>query len=69
MKIPKYVQKMIDDRCKLACRLSEVSSNLDDWLMNRDIPLGGDYTMSGCMIYCEPYVAKDCVERDILNKE
>lgn len=69
MKIPKYVQQLIDRRCRLAEELNAVSCKLDDWLVANGIEIANDYTTSGCMIYCEPYNAKQCVERDILNKE
>ena len=67
MKIPKYVQKMIDDRYKYACKLATVSSELDDWLDKHNIPCDDDYIHTGCMIYCEPWNARRCVEDDILN--
>lgn len=69
MKIPKYVQKLIDDRCNLAVKLFEVSSKLDNWLEKNNISLDGDYTRTGCMIYIEPDTARECVMQDILNKE
>lgn len=67
MKIPKYVQKMIDDRCKYAYKLMRIASELDEWLENHHIFTGDDYTRTGCLIYCEPDVAKNCVENDIIN--
>ena len=68
MKIPKYIDKLIDKRQKLAEQLSEVSTELDEWLERNNIPLGGDYTYTGCMIYCEPSTAARCVREDIINK-
>lgn len=68
MKIPKYVQKLIDRRWKLAEELNDVSNQLDAWLENNGISICNDYTTTGCMVYCEPYNAKKCVEEDILNK-
>lgn len=67
MKIPKYVQKMIDDRYKYALKLMSVSADLDDWLESHGIDTGNDYTRTGCMIYCEPWNARHCVENDIIN--
>lgn len=69
MKIPKYVQNLIIRRKRLAEELMNVSSELDGWLEKHGIPLGTDYTMTGCMIYCEPERARECVEEDILNFE
>lgn len=69
MKIPKYVQNLIIRRERLAEELMNVSSKLDKWLEKQGIPLDGDYTITGCMIYCEPATARECVEEDILNFE
>lgn len=69
MNIPKYVEDLIVRRQKLAEQLAVVSAQLDEWLVNKGIPVGGDYTNTGCMIYCEPEAAADCVRRDIINKE
>lgn len=67
MKIPKYVQNLIIRRERLAKELMNVSSELDGWLEKQGIPLDADYTITGCMIYCEPETARKCVEEDILN--
>lgn len=67
MKIPKYVQNLIIRRERLASKLMIVSSELDEWLEKQGIPLGAEYTMTGCMIYCEPESARKCVEEDIQN--
>ncbi len=69
MKIPKYVEKLIERRRKLAYELIEVDAELDDWLEKHNIPLSGDYTASGCMIYCKPDTAAQNVRNDIINKE
>lgn len=69
MKIPKYVDKLIDRRANLAMRLMETSAELDEWLDKNNIPKGLDYTCTGCMIYAEPYAAAECVRHDILNFE
>lgn len=71
MKIPKYVDKLIERRMKLAFELMAVSSQLDDWLEKNGFNSMemSDYTYTGCMIYCEPDVAASNVRRDILNKK
>ncbi len=70
MKIPKYVDKLIERRMKLAIELADVSAQLDSWLEKNGFDLSemSDYTISGCLIYCEPAVAARDVRRDILNK-
>ena len=69
MEIPYHIQNLLERRCDLAEELSSISSQLDTWLEENDIPMGTDYTLSGYMSYCEPYTAKQCVIEDILNKE
>lgn len=69
MKIPKYIDRLLKRRTKLAEQLAMVSSELDEWLEKNGIPTGNDYTLTGCMIYCEPYNAEGCVRDDILSKE
>lgn len=70
MKIPKYIDKLIDRRMKLAFELMDVSSQLDNWLEKNGFDLSemNSYTITGCMIYCEPDVAARNVRQDILNK-
>ena len=69
MKIPKYIDKLLKRRTRLAEQLNKVSYELDEWLENNEISTGNDYTRTGCMIYCEPYTAEGCVRDDILSKE
>jgi len=54
MKIPKYVQKLIDRRCSLANDLAEVSYNLDNWLDKNNIECEYWDTHTGTEIYCNP---------------
>lgn len=68
MKIPKYIDGLLERRTKLAEQLAKVSSELDDWLEKNGIPTDNDYTKTGCMIYCEPYTAERCVRDDILAR-
>lgn len=69
MKIPKYIERLIERRERLAWELIEVGTELDEWLEKNDIPTGTDYTTTGCMIYCEPSTAARLLREDILNKE
>ena len=69
MRIPKYVERLIQRREQLAWELMKVSSDLDEWLERNNISIGTDYTSTGCMIYCEPEIAAKLVREDILNKE
>lgn len=69
MRIPKYIDRLIERRMKLAYELMSVSSDLETWLENNGFELSemSDYTCTGCMIYCEPDVAASNVRNDILN--
>ena len=69
MKIPKYVQKLIDRRCKLADELAEVSYALDVWLDENKIQCEMYDTHTGVEIYCNPYSSKQRIINAILNKE
>lgn len=69
MKIPKYVQKLIDRRCKLADELAEVSYALDVWLDENGIQCEMYDTHTGVEIYCDPYSSKQRIINAILNKE
>ena len=69
MKIPKYVQKLIDRRCKLADELAEVSYALDVWLDENKIQCEMYDTHTGVEIYCDPYSSKQRIINAILNKE
>lgn len=70
MKIPKYVDKLIERRMCVAFELMSLSSKLDTWLEKNGFDLNemSDYTCTGCMIYCEPDVAASNVRRDILDR-
>lgn len=69
MKIPKYIDRLIERRMKLAYELMSVSSDLETWLEDKGFDLSSmsDYTLTGCMIYCEPDAAASNVRNDILN--
>ena len=69
MRIPKYIDSLLKRRTKLAEQLNSVSAELDVWLENNGIPIDNDYTLTGCMIYCEPFTAERLVRDDILAKE
>ena len=69
MKIPKYIERLIERRERLAWELISVGAKLDEWLEKNDIQTGDEYTTTGCMIYCEPGAAARLLKEDILNKE
>ena len=63
MKIPREIKALIRKRRRLAEDLCVVCSELDSWMEAQGINLveHSDYTVTGCMIYCEPDAAERCV--------
>ena len=59
VKIPKYVQNLIDRRCKLASQLADVCWELDEWLDKNNIECETCDTHAGVEIYCNPYASKN----------
>ena len=67
MKIPKYVQKLLDKRCDYAERLSKTSGELDDWLEKNDIKCEDYDICTGCEIYVNPLDSKLRIMEAIRN--
>ena len=65
MKVPKKILKLLDQRYKLAMKLTSVESELDTWLEKHGADLSDfeivDSTVTGCMIYTEPETANQNV--------
>ena len=55
MKIPKYIDKLIDRRARLAGALMDVCGELDDWLEKNGIEAEMEDTRGGVEIYVNPY--------------
>ena len=72
MKIPKYIEHLLNRREKLAYQLNECNIKLDNWLEKNGATLTDsdicDAVISGCMIYCEPTTAKYLVINYIKDK-
>lgn len=72
MEIPKKIQRLLDRRCNIAIELMDVSNQLDLWLEENGADLTDsditDSTITGCMIYAEPWNAKQNVEDYIKNQ-
>ena len=54
MKIPKYIDKLIDRRCKLAEELNKVDCLLTEWCEQNGIDTYTDFLCTGVLIYSEP---------------
>lgn len=68
MKIPKYVDDLIQRRQKYAEMLNSVASQLDDWLLANNIECSPDSYQTGCAIYADPGSAAESVRQSILEK-
>ena len=72
MKIPKKIQTLLNRRERLALQLNNICRQLDAWLEKNGADLTDadlcDSTLTGCLIYCEPYNAKASVMDYIENK-
>lgn len=72
MKIPKNIQKLIDKREQLAIDLMDTEQKLDQWLEKNGADFNDpdltDCTITGCMIYAEPWEAKELVMNYIRAK-
>jgi hypothetical protein len=55
MKIPKYIDKLIDRRARLAGDLMDVCLELDEWLDKNSVEVETEDTHSGVEIYVNPY--------------
>lgn len=68
MKIPKYVEELIQRRLQYAEMLNSVASQLDDWLIANSIECSPDSWQTGCAIYADPGSAAEDVRQSILEK-
>lgn len=69
MKIPKYVEKLIERRAKLADDLNSVDNQLTSWLeKNGLLDKVEEYdVMTGCEMYVNPYTSADRIREAITN--
>lgn len=68
MKIPKYVEELIQRRQRYAEMLNSVASQLDDWLLANNIECSSDSWQTGCAIYADPGSAAESVRQSISQK-
>ena len=72
MIIPKEIDEKLKRRTKLANELMNVGSEIDDWLMRNSFDLESpdlkDATLTGVMMYCEPFNAERVVREAIEHK-
>ena len=68
MKIPKRIEQLIDRRASLACKLSKISSEVDNFILNNHI-VGIDESdyLYGSEIVTNPYASAERVKEAINN--
>jgi hypothetical protein len=71
MKIPKYIDKLINQRQKIAEQLMTADCQLCDWMEEKGMDLSelSDCVATGCMMYCEPENAARIVRNAIIEYE
>lgn len=69
MKIPKYIEEILERRARLACQLSHLESILDNWLETKGFDITECPLYEGigtsAVIYVEPFTANEIVRRAI----
>ena len=65
MKIPKYIEKKIDRRAKLASDLNSVDSELTKWLDNNKIEVETYDYCTGVEMYANPYASAERIKEAI----
>lgn len=60
MKCPKYIDKLIDRRARLARELLMTDYTLSEWIDKNGIEVEPEDYFGGCEVYCNP---DDCAER------
>lgn len=72
MIIPKEIDEKLKRRTKLANELMNVGSEIDDWLMRNGFDLESlelkDATLTGAMMYCEPFNAEEVIREAIEHR-
>lgn len=69
MKIPKYIDKLLEKRAKAALDFTDADSQLVEWLDKNKIKVGSDHISSGACSLLEPYSSIDYIRECISEKE
>lgn len=68
MKIPKYIDKLLEKRAKSALDFTEADSKIAEQLEKNEVEVSGDHILSGACSLYEPYTSIDCIRQAILEK-
>lgn len=69
MKIPKYIDKLLQARAYHADRVLDVGYKIDEWLIKNEIDVAPEDYGSGVEVYEAPYESADRVRDAIYRKE
>ena len=69
MKIPKYIDKLLDRRAKLALGLIDVDFVVSDWIEKNGIEVASEDYLTGVEMYSNPIDSADRIREAILRKE
>ena len=69
MKIPKYVDQLLEQRAKAALTFTSCDSKIAEWLDKNNIQVPSDDILTGTCSLMEPYGSIDIIRECILKKE
>jgi len=67
MRIPKYVDELLEKRAKYAEKFKCCDTKISDWLEKNNITVSRDDIATGCMSLCEPLTSIDNI-RECIRK-
>lgn len=69
MKIPKYINKLLNQRAKAAMDFLVADSKIVEWLDKNDIEVSSDHILTGACSLCEPSDSIEIIREYIREKE
>lgn len=67
MEIPKYIEKWLERRAKLASQLEMLDFDISDWLDKHNIEVESEDYRGGVELYVNPYDSIERIKAAILN--
>lgn len=68
MKIPKYIEKLIEKRAGLAVLLNHTDHKLVEWLEKNSVEVEEFDKYWGCEMYVNPWISADRIKQAIKDK-
>lgn len=68
MKVPKYIEKLIDRRAALADSLNDADCKLGKWLEKNEVDVEECDIYGGCEMYVNPWGAAYRIKQAVENK-